>query len=171
MKQLLLPFTEHVEMDAITEAVVLASLFKTGLIALSLIRIPGIGQKRKVRLEYIQQSQDFLEAIRHKARRYEIQVQPVELYTHDAARSIHTFAHEMDCTGILLFTSESVPLLLNAGEVQWLMERETLPLFLTQLKTREFRFPWQRWMARRSAQQQTPIPQIISVQNILPTSH
>ncbi|MBO0782566.1 MAG: hypothetical protein J2P37_27440, partial [Ktedonobacteraceae bacterium] len=93
MTRLLLPFTGNLNTDAINEAIALGRLFKATLVALSLIYTTHRqGQQRKIRLEEIQQSKDFLEVVRHKARRQRVPLESVELYTPDAVETIRTFS-------------------------------------------------------------------------------
>src|SRR5713101_195830 len=75
--RLLLPFTHGVEMDTIEAAVLLAASHHATLVPLSLILTPQTRGKG-VRLEYIQQSKDFLEAVRHKASRHHVPLERFE---------------------------------------------------------------------------------------------
>src|SRR5438874_1926683 len=69
--RLLLPFTHGVEMDTIEAAVLLAASHHAALVPLSLILAPQTRGKG-VRLEHVQQSKDFLEAVQHKAFRHDV---------------------------------------------------------------------------------------------------
>src|SRR5260370_774174 len=66
----LLPFTHGVDTAAIEYAVRLAESAGATLVPVSLISAPPKG----ARLEHIQQSKDFLEAVQHKAERFQVPV-------------------------------------------------------------------------------------------------
>src|SRR6185312_8373557 len=101
--RLLLPFTHGVDIFAIEQAILLAKSLDATLIPLSLIRAPQERRVRGARLEHIQQSKDFLEAVKYKAARYGVDVQRFEVFTADIAQGINIVAKEQQCEGILLF--------------------------------------------------------------------
>jgi CheY-like chemotaxis protein len=82
----LLPFMHGVDMRAIEYTVRLAESAGATLIPVSLITAPPKG----ARLEHLQQSKDFLEAVQHKAARYLVPVERYEVFTADAQQSITT---------------------------------------------------------------------------------
>lgn len=103
MARFLFPFTFDVEMDILEAVVRLAADRRATLIPLSLIPQP-VGKRRSVRLELLQQSQDFLEAVRAKAARSSVPLVPVEVFTSDLIHSILTSIAQCHCDGILLAT-------------------------------------------------------------------
>src|SRR5207248_5017010 len=68
-RRCLLPFTHGVNMQAIDYAVSLAGSSGATLVAVSLVSVPQAPRPRGARLEHIQQSKDFLEAVKWKATR------------------------------------------------------------------------------------------------------
>jgi hypothetical protein len=147
MARLLLPFTHGVEASAIISAIALAQRFGATLLVLSLIHLPQ-SAKKGPRWEDIQQSKDFLAFVQHKAARWGVSVEPVELYTHHPARSIRLLAQEMECAGIVLFVHRGGGVLLATDEVKQLLEEQTIPLYLVSLLPPERSFPRPRWLSR-----------------------
>ncbi|MBO0782945.1 MAG: hypothetical protein J2P37_29370, partial [Ktedonobacteraceae bacterium] len=146
--------------DAINEAIALGRLFKATLVALSLIYTTHReGQQRKIRLEEIQQSKDFLEVVRHKARRQRVPLESVELYTPDAVETIRTFSGEMDCACILLFLRKNRGQLLASHEIKRLMEQEKLSVFLLFMPTRQSIPRWPRWIFQALSPATRHVPQ------------
>ena len=92
--RLLLPFTHGVNMYAIEQAILLAKSLEATLIPLSVIHVPQEGRSRGARLEHIQQSKDFLEAVKYKAARYGVPVERFEVFTADIVQSINIVANE-----------------------------------------------------------------------------
>src|SRR5258706_12055213 len=84
----LLPFTSAVDMRALDAVVCLAESHGATLVAMSLITVPHESRSRGVRLEYIQQSKDFLEALQYKAARQHVPVERYEVFTGDVVRSL-----------------------------------------------------------------------------------
>ncbi len=145
MTYVLLPFTHGIDVTAITCALELAQRFHFTLVVLSLIRLPGTPGTRNPRLEYIQQSKDFLEYVHHRAARQGVPIVRVELYTHHVARSIRSLAREMECNGILLFVRHGAGVLLATGEVKQLLEDDSHPLFIVPLLPHKSSFPHPGW--------------------------
>src|SRR5258708_18834775 len=110
----LLPFTHGVDMRAIEYAVRLAESAGATLVPVSLISAPPKG----ARLEHIQQSKDFLEAVQHKAERFQVPVERYEVFTGDVIQSLTTLVHERRCEGIVLVTGGEHTPLLRGGEGQ-----------------------------------------------------
>ena len=82
----LLPFVHGVDMRAIEQAILLAKGHEAILVPLVLIYVPEERRAKGARLEYIQQSRDFLEAIKFKAARYDVPIERLEVYTSDIDR-------------------------------------------------------------------------------------
>jgi len=132
--RLLLPFMHGVDMHAIDAALRLAKGYEAILVPLSLIDLPEDGRAKGARLEHIQQSKDFLEAVKHKAARYGVPLERLEVYTSDVAQSIRAIASEMECEGILLFVESKHDVLLSMGEIKRLMEHMTCKLYILRLQ-------------------------------------
>jgi hypothetical protein len=134
----LLPFTHAVDMQAIDIAVRLAEHNKATLVALSLLtpsqERPGHQEQRRVpriRLECIQESKDFLEAVRWKAIRRQVAVECHEILTEDVSESIAIQVQELGCQWIVLTRHGTQEALLSAQEKeQVLMNPPAALLFL-----------------------------------------
>jgi hypothetical protein len=129
MTRLLLPFTYGVEMDVLESLVRLASDQHATLIPLSLVPSPAM-KRKGVRLELLQQSQDFLEAVRHKAARCRVPVEPVEVVTSDVVQGILTCVDKLHCDGILLASRDTCGSLLDAGVIHHLLRINPCTLFV-----------------------------------------
>ena len=140
--RLLLPFTHGVEMDTIEAAVLLAASHHATLVPLSLILTPQTRGKG-VRLEHIQQSKDFLEAVQHKASRHHVPFERFEVFTSDSVQSIFVLVDQLRCDGILLALRGRNGSLLDAGVIEQLMAMRFCPLSLIYLPARE-----SSWIAR-----------------------
>ena len=157
--RLLLPFTHGVDMCALDSAVRLAKSCDATLVPLALISVPQDGRAAGARLENIQQSKDFLEAVRHKAARYGVPLERLEVFTGDAVRSIRVIASEMECEGILLFVGGGHGVLLEAGEMKRLMEHVTCKLYIMRVQSsdgrdlkRVLRERFSNWLLGKSRQ-------------------
>jgi hypothetical protein len=148
MTRLLLPFTHGIDVSAITSALALAEQLGATLVVLSLIRLPQ-PQTRGVRLGEIEQSNDFLEFVQHKAARWGVPLVRVELYTHTPVSSIRALAQEMECVGIIVFVRRGSGVLLATEEVKQLLEDRRLPLYVAQLPAKKRPFSLLRgWLSR-----------------------
>src|SRR5689334_14436398 len=79
--RLLLPFTGNINTLALNYAIQFAEMRGATLVPLALIRVmPG----KAVRLERVQQAQDFLEFVHYKAQRQGVPVEQARIYTNDA---------------------------------------------------------------------------------------
>ncbi len=135
--RLLLPFVHGVDMCAIEQAIRLAKSHEATLVPLVLIYVPEERRAKGARLEHIQQSRDFLETIKHKAARYSVPVERLEVFTCDVVQSINLVASEMACEGILLFIGRKDGILLQVNEIKRLMETPTCKLYIMHLQTEE----------------------------------
>ena len=129
----LLPFTHGVNMQAIDYAVSLAQNARARLVAVSLVSVPQEPRSSGARLEHIQQSKDFLEAIKWKAARYEVPTERYEAFTGNVLQSITLLVDNQDCDSIILVTSEKKRVLLEANEVKRLLEAPPASLVLIRL--------------------------------------
>jgi hypothetical protein len=114
----LLPFTSGVDLPAIASALRLADMGGATLVAVSFIATPD---GRGVRLEHIQQSKDFLEAIRHKAFRLSIPVECHEVFTGDILASIATQIRNLACDRLVLASEGERAFFLQKQEMQQLV--------------------------------------------------
>jgi hypothetical protein len=166
--RLLLPFTHGVDVRAIDSALRLAKGCDAALVPLALIYIPEDRRSKGARLEHIQQSKDFLELVKHKAARYGVPIERLEVYTSDVAQSIRAIASEMECEGILLFVGGNHDVLLSASEMKRLMEHFTCKLYVLRLQTdggrslkQILRTRFSNWLSGRSTQKD----ELLEVQN------
>jgi hypothetical protein len=127
----LLPFTFGVDMRAIDYAVSLAESAGATLVPVSLVSAPSRG----ARLEYIQQSKDFLEAVQQKAERHQVPLERYEVFTQNVLQSIRTLVSEMPCDGIILVTSGEQTCLMQSEEVKRLLIEPPAALVLIRLPT------------------------------------
>lgn len=134
-RRLLLPFTHGVSMDAIEQAVRLAKREHAILLSLSLLPAQKEVSSR-LRWEHIQQSKDFLEAVRHKAERHGVPVESFEVHTEHPVQTINEFAHEHHVSGVLVFVREGKSILLSSNQINHLLERATPRLFIVTLPPR-----------------------------------
>ena len=159
----LLPFTFGVDMQAIDSAVQLAESGEVTLVAASLISAPQEPRSRGVRLEHIQQSKDFLEAVKWKAVRYGVPVELHEVYTVDAMQSITTLLHELRCDGIVLVSRSEDEVLLHAYQFKQLLESPPASLVLIRLasqpgRTRSLSVRFLSWLRKLWRQQDDARP-------------
>jgi len=147
MTRLLLPFTHGIEVSAITAALALAQRFDATLVVLSLIHLP-LAPDRGPRWEDIQQSNDFLEFVHHKAARSDVPVERVEIYTRNPVSSIRALAQEMVCVGIVLVVRRGAGVLLATNEVKQLLEDKSMPLHIVRLPVKDSMFSLPRWFSR-----------------------
>lgn len=122
-------------MCAIEQALLLAKDRQATLVPLALIHTPEERRAKGARLEHVQQSKDFLEAVKHKAARYAVPIERFEVFTSDVVQSINTIASDLECEGILLFAGRKDGILLQAGEIKRLMETTTCRLYILRLQT------------------------------------
>jgi hypothetical protein len=123
----LLPFTTGVDLPTIASALRLAETGGATLVAVSFIAMPG---EYGARLELIQQSKDFLEAIRYKALRLSIPIECYEVYTSDVLASIATQIRGLACDSLMLASEGQRALLLQTQEMQQLVLRPPASLVL-----------------------------------------
>ena len=108
-------------MQAIDAVVSLAESAGTMLVALSLVTVPEARRSRGARLEDIQQSKDFLEAVKWKASRHQVQVEDHEVFTEDVLGSIATLMHDLGCDNMILVSNGKYDMLLHAHELKHLL--------------------------------------------------
>jgi hypothetical protein len=134
--RLLLPFTHGIDMGVLEYAVRLAKSCDAILVPLSLIQMTEMRWSKGARLEYVQQSKDFLEAMLYKAAKHGIPVERFEVFTSDVVQSIGVLAQQVECDGILLFVRGRDGILLRADEVEHLVEKRAHTLYIFHLAPR-----------------------------------
>lgn len=136
--RLLLPFQHRVDRVVIEQAVRLAKGCNATLVPLSIL---GVKSKLKSpRLEFIQQSKDFLEATRHLAQVWGVPVEPVEVVTHDAGQAISTIAGELECEGIVVFLGHDGDVLLSGDIIHYLIEAASYKLYVMHISSSDGSF-------------------------------
>lgn len=117
--RMLLPFTHGVNNLALEYAVLLARNCNATLVPFSLIYVPQTA--RAVRLEYIQQSKDFQALVQSKAAKYDVRIDPREVYTGNVIESIHYTMQNLSCRSIVLFVQDGDGVLLHTHEVKHIL--------------------------------------------------
>jgi hypothetical protein len=120
-------------MRAIDTVVRLAEGRGATLVAVSLIAVPTERWSKGVRLEYVQQSKDFLEAVKYKAERHKVSIERYEAFTRDVFGSITLMTHEQQCESIVLVSCGEQNTLLNACEKKFLLEDPPASLVILRL--------------------------------------
>jgi len=133
----LLPFTQGIDLGALEYAVQFARSCQAKLIPLALIPLSEQQWAKGPRLEAIEQANDFLEAVKYKAERAEVVVEPCEMGTRDVVRSLNMFAQEMMCEGMLLFLRGGTTVLLPPEVVKRLLEQATCRMYLVRLQPKD----------------------------------
>lgn len=118
----LLPFTSGMDMGAIDSLIHLAASAGATLVAVSLIAVPAGRRSRETRLEYIQQSKDFLEAVAWIAARYHVAIERHEVTTTNVVQQINLLFRELDCDCIALASRQGSEVLLRGQELKRLLE-------------------------------------------------
>jgi len=129
----LLPFTHGVDMCAIDHMVRLAESHGVTLVPVSLVSVPHEPRSQGARLERIQQSKDFLEAVKFKAARQQVLVERYEVFTSDVIQSITALVRDLYCDSILLANIETKESLLHAHELKRLLMYPPAPLVIIRL--------------------------------------
>jgi len=129
----LLPFTHGVDMQAIDAVVSLTKGSGITLVAVSLVSAPDKPGSRGVRLEHIQQSKDFLEAVKWKAARLAASLERHEVFTVDVMQSLTTLTHELQCDAIVLVSHSRGEVLLHAHQIKRLLENPPASLLVLRL--------------------------------------
>lgn len=147
MIRFLLPCTANIDRGAIDAAIEVASSCGAILVPLSLRYTL---KAETVASESQPPEQDFLDIVRRQAAIMEVPVEWIAMSTHNAGQSIHIFAEEMNCSGILLFVRDGRGVLLETREVQYVIEHEHVILpFLVHLLPRETTSSPATWVSDR----------------------
>jgi hypothetical protein len=129
----LLPFTWGVDMTAIDSVVRLAQAGEASLVAVSLISVPKGPGGRGARLEHIQQSKDFLEAVQYKSIRLQVQVERYEVFTIDVLEHIALLVRELHCDRIVLVSQNAGHVMLRPHEFKRLLLEPPASLVLLRM--------------------------------------
>lgn len=129
MKRLLLPFTHGIDASAVAYALQIARYSQAVLVGVAIISHSHTGP----RLGDIEQATDFLELLSYQAKCMQVPLERMELYSRDSAMSIQALYKEMDCSIILTFMREGKGVLLMNEDLQCLLSKEDLPVFLVRL--------------------------------------
>ncbi len=132
----LLPFTHAVDMCALDAVVSLAQSHGATLVAVSLISAPHKPRSRGIRLEHIQQSKDFLEALQCKAARRRVLLERYEVFTGDVVRSLALLVYDQHCDSIVLVSRAGKESLLHDYELKRLLDVPPTSLVLVRLPAR-----------------------------------
>ncbi len=157
--RLLLPFTQHVDICAVDNALMLAQQRGATLVACSLIHQAMQGVQPDPR----QPSREFLEVVQQQATYRKVPVARLELSTHNTVESIHVFAQELECEGIVHFLREGTGVLLDTSEVKQVLEEESFPLYLMRLPAKESQPSPPKWHSRWFKRQQGCQGELIQV--------
>jgi nucleotide-binding universal stress UspA family protein len=134
--RLLFPFVHGMNIEALEQAVLLAKDCKATLVPASLIRLTQKQQASGPRLEHVEQSQDFLEAISYRAQKNGIPVEPVEVATSDVPQCIDTLIRTLDCDGVLLFMHGKDAILLDINDIRCVMQTAPGRFYLFHLESK-----------------------------------
>lgn len=137
----LVPFTWGMDMQAIDAVVRLAEGGRATLVAVSLIARPDGPGSRGPRLEHIQQSRDFLEAMRWKADRLNFSLERHEVITVDVMQSIAALSRELRCDAIVLVSRGEREALLRAHQLKHLLAEPPAALLVLRLGAQTRRQP------------------------------
>ncbi len=132
--RILLPFTQDLDLGALECAVQFARKCHAILVPLALLPLSEHQWTHDPRLEAIEQAVDFLEAVRYKATRTGVPIEPYDMQTRDVVRSIRAFAQEMMCEGTLLFLQRGATVLLPPAVVRGLLEQSPCKCYLVRLQ-------------------------------------
>ncbi|HEX6554596.1 MAG TPA: universal stress protein [Ktedonobacteraceae bacterium] len=132
----LFPFTHGVDMRAIDTVVRLAGDEGATLVAVSLVPVPPERWSQGARLEHIQQSKDFLEAVKYKAARLQVAIERYEDFTSNAIGNITMLTRDLRCDSIILVSCGEKEILLNAYEKKRLLENPPASLVILRFPTR-----------------------------------
>ncbi len=135
--RLLLPFTQGVHADALEYAVLMAQSRNAVLVPLSIIQVSNECGAKGARLEYIQQSQDFLAAVESNALKHGVEIEAKEakeVYALDAVACIRESIHSLHCDGVLLLVENGKGVLLHTSEVKRVITSVTSQVHLIHIQ-------------------------------------
>lgn len=127
-KRFLLPFTCDVNVKALHQVLQVARVHNATVVALALIPLAEQQQREDVRLEYIEQVQDFLAALFTQADIHSVRVEACELYTHNLLESINCYTQHLRCQRVLLSYEGEKVHFLHPHEAQQVRLSSSCPL-------------------------------------------
>ena len=134
--RLLLPFVHGMNIEALEQAILLAKDSKATLVPASIIRLTKNQQGSGPRLEDVEQSQDFLEAIHYRVQKNNLPIEQVEVVTSDIAQCIDTLVRKLECDGIMFFMRGKDALLLDSDDMRRVMQTAPGRFYLFHLEPR-----------------------------------
>ena len=144
----LLPFTGEIDSGAIQAAVEVAQWCGATLVPLSLICFSEMPETEDRRLEGRRKAHAFQDVVYRYATPMQVAVEGDDLFTCDVRQSIHLFAQEMECIGILLFVCEGTGVLLETDEVRQVVQQEkSALLYLVDLIPKAQTISLQEWLS------------------------
>ena len=126
----LLPFTTEVDLPTIDSVLHLAEAGGATLVAVSFLVTPDGRRAQRVRPELLQQSQDFLEAVRSKAQRLALPVECHEVMTQDLLPGITRHLQQLECKSLVVASRGEHALFLHRQEMQKLVFHPPAQLLL-----------------------------------------
>ncbi len=129
-KRFLLPFTNDVDVKALHSVLQLAKIHNATLVALALVPLSAQQRPEDVRLEYIQQVQDFLAVLQTQADIHSVRIEECELYTYDVLTSINCYTQHLHCQRVLLSYEGEKVHFLHPHEAQQLRLSSSSPLHI-----------------------------------------
>ena len=129
----LLPFTYGLNMHDIGTVMSVADAAGATLVAVAFIGMPIRPGNRGVRLEHIQQTKDFLEAVNTKAVRLGFPVERHEVVTRDVGASLKMLISELHCDAIVLVSRKGEEIFLEAQQFTQVLDTPPAPLVLIRL--------------------------------------
>ena len=126
----LFPFTWGIDTQALDAALRLAEADSATLVAASLIVEPQGKRSRGPRLEHIQQSKDFLAALKCRASQAQMPIECYEVWTPNVVASLEKLPSELNCECILLVSRAGKVLLLQTDELEHLLIAPPVELML-----------------------------------------
>ncbi len=138
-KRFLLPFTNDIDVKALHSVLQLAKIHNATLVVLALIPLAEKQRPEEVRLEYIQQVQDFLAIVNTQAAIHSVRVEAYELYIYDVLETIGYYTQRLRCQRVLLSYEGEKAHFLQRHEAQQLRIRSSHPIHVlyTEPKQRE----------------------------------
>jgi len=127
-KRFLLPFTCDVDVKALHHVLQLVKMHNATLVALALIPLAEQQRPDDVRLEHLQQVQDFLAVLHTQADIHAVHIEEYEIYTYDVPGSIGRYTQHLHCQRILLSYEGEKAHFLQHHEAQQLRVGSTQPL-------------------------------------------
>ncbi len=135
-KRFLLPFTCDVDVKALHHVLQLAKIHNATLVGLALVPLTEQQRPENVRLEYVQQAQDFLAVLHTHAAIHSVRIEAYEIYTHDVLESIDCYTQRLHCQQVLLSYKGEKVHFLQPQEAQQLRVGSIHPLHVLHTEPR-----------------------------------